>query len=325
MVQQDLRYRNVRVALFDRNMSMRRLIRSSLNSIGFTSIIECRNVDDLESALRTNELDLLLIDLDDETERTCDLVRAIRNDEIGDNPFIVVVALTWHPEREVINLTLTAGTDDVVTKPVSAKVLRERVKNLVENRRQFVVTESYVGPERRSRPESRPSDLPPIDVPNTLRQRATGEETAGFDDDSIKNTKRQIKIQKVYRIANQVTAKLVQLEERMTSNGGTAVPAHHLQELAEHVRTANDHIVREDLEHLSGIGASMMAVMESILHSDAPSLRQLEVLRLHSQAVVASVEDNDVGAGLVAEALEKATKTLAVDTLATTPRQRNRA
>ena len=296
MSQQDLKFDGVRVALLDQNMSMRRLIRSSLNSIGFISILECRNADDLAGKLRTNDIDLMMVDLDNETDEICDLVRSIRNGELGDNPFVVIIALTWHPEREVITLTLTAGTDDVVTKPVSANVLAERVRNLVQNRREFVVTESYTGPERRSRPTSRPGDLPTIKVPNTLRYKATGEKSEAVDLEDIKRTRREIKIQKVYRYATRISFQASEVEERLSKSNDSRIPKHHLKELSDLVTRVNDSIVMEDLEHLSGIGASMQNVMERILQT--------------GQAVVASVQDPKAAASIVAQALEKAANLL---------------
>lgn len=312
MSERDLKFDNVRVALLDQNMSMRRLIRSSLNSIGFSSITECRNTDDLVAMVRTGEPDMIMIDIDAETERMCEIVRQIRDGNLGENPFVVIIALTWHPEREIINLTLSAGADDVVTKPVSASVLAERVTNLARNRREFVVTESYIGPERRSRPDSRPSDLPTLKVPNTLREKSTGEKVIVTDIEAIQRAKREIKIQRVYRVANQLTAKAMQVRERLAKNGGQSVPRHHLQELADLVSAANDDIVREDLEHLLGIGSSMVSVMDGIIQSSgaAPEPRQIEILLLHGQAIIASVQDDGGGAKLIERALEKAANTI---------------
>lgn len=306
MSQQDLKFGAVRVALLDQNMSMRRLIRSSLNSIGFDSILECRNADDLIAKIKINELDLLMIDLDNENDRICELIRNVRNCELGENPFVVVLALTWHPEREIIGQALSAGADDVVTKPVSANVLAERVKNLIENRREFVVTESYIGPERRSLPDNRPGDLPTIKVPNTLRFKATGDKSAAVDPEDIKRSRREVRIQRVYRYAMKIAAQTTELEERLTRNGEAGVPHHHLEELAQIVAAINDSVVREDLEHLSGIGASMSTVMDGIMRAETPTRRQLEILRLHGHAVVASVQDQDGAAAIVAQALERA-------------------
>ena len=46
--------------------------------------------------------------------------------------------------------------------------------------------------------------------------------------------------------------------------------------------------------------------MDGILRAEAPTKRQLEVLRLHGHAVVASVQDQDGAAAIVAQALERA-------------------
>jgi len=308
MSEERLKYDDVEVVLFDPNVSMRRLIRSSLQAIGFTSVRECRNVDEMVGILSNHMVDLLIVDIDADSERACEIIQNIRHSEVGHNPFLVIIALTWHPEREVINLTLRAGTDDLVTKPVSAKVLEERVSNLIRNRREFVVTMDYVGPERRTRPKSRPMDLPTIKVPNTLRGKATGDAVEASAE--IQETERAVKIHKVYRIASKLAAKAMELEGKVQKGSGMRVPHHHLTELADLAEAANRHIVAENIDYLATIGASMRSVMDGILASPAASVRQLEILRLHGHAIVASVRGDEAAAELVANALETAAYSL---------------
>lgn len=300
----DVRYESAHVILVDQNLSMRRLMRSSLNTIGFKRITECRNMEDMLAVLAEEDTDLLILDLDTETERVCQVIKNIRGGGGGDNPFVVIIALTWLPEKDVVHLTLTSGTDDVVTKPVSTKVLMERVENLVQNRKQFVVTTSYIGPERRSADRRSDNDLPSIDVPNTLRAKATGDESAIVSKNRIAETVQQVKTQKVYRIASQIGTKTVILIERAEKFRNTPVPRDRLHEISELVGALNEHVTAENLVDYSGISTSMASVMENILNAVVPSPRQLEVLRIHSQAVSASIIGDGAASQLITKALQ---------------------
>jgi DNA-binding response OmpR family regulator len=300
----DIRYEGVQVVLVDQNLSMRRLMRSSLNTVGFQRVTECRNIENLLEVLAEEDVDLLILDLDTETERVCQEIKNIRSGNVGSNPFVVIIALTWLPEKDVVHLTLTSGTDDVVTKPVSTKVLIERVGNLVQNRKQFVVTTTYIGPERRTSDRQNENDLPSIDAPNTLRAKAVGDESATASRNRIAETMLMVKTQKVYRIANQIGTKTVILIERAEKFRNTPVPRERLHEISELVGALNEHVTSQNLEDYSGITTSMASVMENILNTVVPSPKQLEVLRIHSRAISASIIGDDSASQLITKALQ---------------------
>lgn len=306
MTVNEIQYEGVHVVLVDQNLSMRRLMRSSLNTIGFQKITETRNMDGLAEILAEEDVDLLILDLDTETERVCQEIRNIRAGVTGTNAFVVIIALTWLPEKDVVHLTLTSGTDDVVTKPVSNKVMMERVENLVLNRKQFVVTSSYIGPERRTAPRKIEGDLPTITAPNTLRAKATGDESIVVSRERIAETMEAIHIQKVFRIANQIGTKTVVLIERLAKYRNTPLPRDHLHDLNDLVTSLNEHIAKQQLDKFSGISASTAKVMENILDTVVPTAKQLEILRVHSQAIAASVVDEGQASQLVTRALESA-------------------
>lgn len=300
----DIRYDSIHVILVDQNLSMRRLMRSSLNTIGFEHVTECRNVENMLEVLAEDDADLLILDLDTETERVCQEIKNIRSGSSGNNPFVVIIALTWLPEKDVVHLTLTSGTDDVVTKPVSTKVLMERVGNLVQNRKKFVVTTTYIGPERRTAERQNENDLPSIDAPNTLRAKAVGDETATASRNRIAETMHLVKTQKVYRIAAQIGTKTVILIERAEKFRNTPVPRDRLHEISELVGALNEHVTAQKLDDYSGIATSMASVMENILNTVVPSPKQLEVLRLHSRAISASIIGDDSASQLITKALQ---------------------
>jgi len=300
------KYGDVNVVLLDQNISIRRLIRSALSALGFVSIKEVRTVDEVVSALNTAPVDLLCLDLDVETDKVCNAIREIRNNRAGPNPFVVVVAMTWHPKRDVVMQTLNSGTDDLMTKPVSAQKLLDRLTRMVRERKEFVVAPGYIGPDRRLSPRPGKDDLPTIKVPNTLRHKAAGDPEAALTKESIEAAMATIKTHRVYRIAMQIGTLAQKLEQRTAQNRSSPIPRKHVDELAALVDQASQAIEREGMQHLQRVATSMGHVMASVRGNVYPAPRHFEVLRLHAHGIVALIREDDRATDIVVAALNKA-------------------
>ncbi len=296
------KYENVRIALLDPSTDMRRLIKSALGMIGLRQVDECKSLIEVSHHLANKDMDLLIMDIDADTRRGVLAIRDIRNEQIGANPFLVIMALCGLPNRTTVSSILEAGADDVVIKPVSAQILMERIANLISNRKEFRVTTDYVGP---SRPANDGLDLPTIAVPNTLRHKATGDETAKLEPETLKKATREIKIHQVFSIADDISDRAAILEDLASRNSGR-VSSDLLRQLSDRVVRLNGHIVGNGLESLTEIGKSMGDVMGLIVKSAKPVPRQFEILRLHGQAVGVTIKSEDSARDIVADALAEA-------------------
>ncbi len=76
------------------------------------------------------------------------MVRMIRNPH---NPFayIPIIMVTGHTERSRIIEARRLGVHELLSKPISAKALYQRVSNVIMHPRDFVKTPSYFGPAPR--------------------------------------------------------------------------------------------------------------------------------------------------------------------------------
>ena len=306
MVEMDLGA--VRAVLVDPNHSVRQLIRSALISVGITDVIPCRHVDEIHDIFEEPErdIDLILLGIDGERDDAVAAVRDIRNQRLGENPFLVVMTMTWNPEWNIARPTLEAGTDDLIAAPLTTQILMDRIGNLVVNRKDFVVTMDYVGPERRSATRSGPHDLPGIKVPNSLRYKAIHDETANATPRAIRHAMRTVHTHRVYRIANRFASEIHGLEDMVSRHPGTPIEGRKIREVAVLAAMVKQYIDAENLTQLSRIGDSMSDVMDAVSHIPNPSLRHLEILRLHGHAVAASIQEHDEAAGLLATALDRA-------------------
>ena len=307
---QDFAFESVGVAHFDPNMRMRTLMRGMLLTTGFREIRECRTIADISHVLTTDAIELLLIDIDTDTDDICKLVREIREGNIGPDPYIVIMAMTWNPEQSMIARTLQAGTDDLIAKPISPKVLTERTTNLVRNRKNFVVTTTYIGPDRRAPDRAKPGDLPTIKVPNALRHKATGDAEAAADVGALAAARGIVRMHRVFRIATQISDLALKLESLLSETKNGKLPSASFTEMTDLIADANLLISEEELAALEPIGLSMANVIKSIVEAEKPSKRQFAILRLHSQAVVATVKDDKGAADMIAVALGRAVEAI---------------
>lgn len=301
-------YGNVKALLVDTNHSVRQLVCSALWSVGIDDVTPCKYVEEVQEILEDeeSEVDLVLINIDGERADALAAVRNIRQERLGTNPFLVVMATTWQPEPDVTRPTLEAGPDDLIAAPLSAQILMDRIGNLVHHRKGFVVTMSYVGPERRGGGRQSAEDLPPITVPNTLRYKAIDDEEATAEGGAIERALRTVHTHRVYRVANQLSAEVWRLEETIARSPDRPVSGRKLREIAVLAALAKDQIRSENLEQLAHIGDSLGEVMAAVQRIEAPSRRDLEILRLHGHAIAASIQENDEASALLAGALKKA-------------------
>ncbi len=164
----------VDVLLVDPDRNTRQNIRNILYDTGFRNLRLGRRLTELRDALVVSMPDLLISETELPDGDFCELVHAIRHHEIGTNPFLPVIALTGNPTSDMVKKVIECGADALLAKPLSAAQVLERVGILIRERKPFVVTSDYVGPDRRKEAK-RKRDFPMVEVPNTLKVKATGE------------------------------------------------------------------------------------------------------------------------------------------------------
>ncbi len=198
------RFADVEVLLADAQATKHDMMRGKLAHAGFTKTRVVSQFKELAAELEETAPDLLIFDADFAEGDVCGLCRSLRNHRVGRNPFVPVIDLTSNPTEGLVRSIIDSGVDDLLTKPVSTAGLLERIKKLIEDRKLFVVTSDYVGPNRRANGRS-VSATPLLDVPNVLRARAIGD-TKALDrlEDDIRAALAQVNQQKMERHAYKV-------------------------------------------------------------------------------------------------------------------------
>ncbi len=304
---EDLDLGNVRVLLYDGKPNIRRVIKFGLTELGMKEILECGDIRAFSHQCETSRPDLLLIDLDDNLGEACTAMYDIRNRRLDVDPFVVAIATTWHAEPDIVRAALKCGIDDIIMKPISVQILNQRILNLIHNRREFIATRDYIGPERRDEPRvvEENHNLPHIPVPNSLRFKATGDKRALTDDAAVQRTLEALLLQKVQRISLDITILAGELEA-LSGGGNSFGMLEKIEIVTGFINEIGDYTTEHELSGVDEITSSMLQVMTAIRQTATPSNEQFEILKLHSQAITAALLNPGAEAQKVARALRKA-------------------
>jgi DNA-binding response OmpR family regulator len=196
---------NSTVLLFDTKLHVRKQTRSILNIIGFWKIEECETIDDVRLALESRRFDLAIFAVLDRDDGVSGLVNDVRRFRCGDDPFIPIILSSWDARLGMVRSIIDAGADDFLAHPFSTTDLSDRIYALVSNRKPFIVTEEYFGPDRRTT-EARGNDAGSVEVPNALLARVEGKPELGPNPDFIETSLSQLRRVKMRNIARRMWA-----------------------------------------------------------------------------------------------------------------------
>jgi CheY-like chemotaxis protein len=142
-------YNKLRFLAVDDNAHMRRILRTLLHGLGAREVHEAEDGAAGLEAYTMHGPDIIITDWAMPVLDGLELTRIIRNPATSTNPFVPIIMLTAHSERNRVLAARDIGVTEFLAKPISAKSLYQRVVNVVVNPRPFVKTEEYFGPDRR--------------------------------------------------------------------------------------------------------------------------------------------------------------------------------
>jgi DNA-binding response OmpR family regulator len=236
--------------VYDPVAANRNATRASLHALGFRNVEIAATVDQLSQLLDAVTPDLLMCELAGSESKICDVIQGVRQGTRGKNPFMVVCATTWRRDGTVVAQVLNSGADDLLARPFSGTLLTDRIRGLVERRKNFVVTAEYIGPDRRRDPSRAGPEC--IPVPNTLKIKTTGgmnaEEAQRYIATALKQARDVVDVQKMRRNAFQLCVQWRMLEQRRPGGQDFA-------DALSRIRSLNDDIKRraDGTSHADGL------------------------------------------------------------------------
>lgn len=159
-----MRFDLIKILVVDDNPHIRVLVAQILRAIGVMHVYEASDGAEGLQMMRAHEMDIVMTDLSMQPLDGIDFVRLIRNSPDSPNAMIPVIMITGHSTLKRVAEARDAGVNEILTKPLTARGVIDRLYRVIDHPRSFVRTNDYFGPDRRRRND------PDYDGP---RRRAT--------------------------------------------------------------------------------------------------------------------------------------------------------
>lgn len=120
---------DMRILLVDDHLSMRNLIRFSLQQIGIRNVTEARNGQEALEALSVNRYDLIISDWNMDVVDGLQLLKTLRANPLTQRtPFIMSTA---NKDRAKVAEAVQAGVNNYIVKPFNVETLRKKIEQVV--------------------------------------------------------------------------------------------------------------------------------------------------------------------------------------------------
>lgn len=313
-------YEAAETLVYDPIVANRHATRASLHTLGFRNSDFPSTLEIFAGILKARSPDLLLFEVSGAEAEICQFMQAVRQGDIGQNPFVVIIATTWRCDGAIVNQIINSGADDLIARPFSTAVLAERIRLQIERRKGFVVTADYIGPDRRRDPTRSGANC--FEVPNSLKLKTTSTLAADELERQISSevikAKESLNLEKIRRTAFQLCVQWRLLEQRrpgaedfnaiLSRIGGLsgevkrrslgtphASVAEWCDSIGESIRTlgavaARDSDARDSFAAMQLLGHAAMALGQMFAPSEVHPSHLVEL-----DALVARIDASDAG------------------------------
>ncbi len=139
---------NLRVLIIDEHEHLRTVVCDVLRNLGIRNIREADTIEQGYRRFGDIDPDITFIDWTPEFDGI-GLLKKIRTDPDSPNQFAAVVVMTGYSEAYHVQFARDAGMDSYLAKPVSAETIYKHIVSLIDNRKSFVRSGGFFGPDRR--------------------------------------------------------------------------------------------------------------------------------------------------------------------------------
>ena len=151
MGQSRLNLRGATTLLVDSDAFTRGLIANMIRGFGMKSPNVYETGAAAKAHLLHHYIDLCILEAVLPDMECGELIRWIRRQDKSPLRFIPIIVLTSYTQHRHVAMARDAGANLIVKKPVSPRVLYDRIAWVAKTSRPFIETSKYAGPDRRFR------------------------------------------------------------------------------------------------------------------------------------------------------------------------------
>jgi CheY-like chemotaxis protein len=137
------------ILLADGDAMGQSILAQMLAGFGARNIVRAEDVTELRRQLASGTFDLIIMDPSSFGPEGYDIIPWLRRTIPPPRAHAPIIVVTGHTEHSRVGQLRDGGANFIVSKPLSAAVMMERLLWLARENRPFVETNAYAGPDRR--------------------------------------------------------------------------------------------------------------------------------------------------------------------------------
>lgn len=142
--------KDLNVLIADSNVFIAKTLYSILEVFGIRKVILCHTLKEAEKRFYNTEIDCIFVDFMMENRAGIEFIKKLRTNPSEKNNFALPIILeTGLTDKDTIIMARDAGVTEVISKPFSPDQVLEKLENAVNNPREFIDADEFVGPNRR--------------------------------------------------------------------------------------------------------------------------------------------------------------------------------
>jgi CheY-like chemotaxis protein len=146
----------INVLVVDENQQSLDILGQVLSGFGVRSIQKCESAKDALKAIGSQVFDFIVTDTNMAGMDGFEFVKTVRRMQNQPNAYIPILLVAGHARASHVHKARDCGANFVVAKPITPKVLLDRIFWVAKENRMFIETATYLGPERRFKREGPP-------------------------------------------------------------------------------------------------------------------------------------------------------------------------
>ncbi|HQR87896.1 MAG: two-component system response regulator [Caulobacter sp. 12-67-6] len=182
------------VLVLDDNGPSLDILSQVVSGFGVNQLSRAESVKEAQALVATKTFDLIISDVQIPEVDGIEFINWLRREAPETNRYVPVILVTGHTRTTDIFRTRDAGANFTVAKPITPKVLLERIFWVAREERAFIECDTYAGPDRRFKYEG-----PPIGVEGRRRDDLPAEvgtaQEANMSQDEINSLMKVAKVQ----------------------------------------------------------------------------------------------------------------------------------
>lgn len=170
---------NTVVLVFDPTPLGLAILTQILTGFGARKIHRCSTIDEAKQVVADFEIDLMIIDAMAESGEGYEFVRWLRANVPEPNRHTPVLLTAAHTKASDVANARDCGSHFIVAKPLAPIVVLERIIWIAKEGRAFVLSDEYVGPDRRFTKNEPKADHPRRRREDQVELQPEGTDTPG--------------------------------------------------------------------------------------------------------------------------------------------------